>query len=407
MTHSSSQNAATATLAAYVCTDQGAEVARAVVDLAACDQSAMHGGGLGGAARLCTGAQIAKTIITEMGNMSLDAACESVSEICQTGANVVVLGDRSDLGTYRALLNAGATEYFAFPVSPEEIMAANSRAAPRIQDPAPAVETRLGTSIGVVGCNGGVGASLLAQSLAFHASAAKGPNLRTALIDADLRFGTQAIDLDCKDTRGLQEALSTPDRIDPTFLGATMEQLNDRLALYAQQVHPSQSTEKLNVAFPHLIDALKSNFEAVVVDVPRAALLQQSDYATVFDTLVLVMPAGYAGVNVASWMITLLKSQAPNLKILPVLSEFRQDAKLSRGDIEKAIGHDMAAIIPNSEAAIRKAHRAAKPLVEMQPRSPHAKATRSLWNLAVAPVKKEEKPQQRSARAGFFQRAPA
>ena len=46
-----------------------------------------------------------------------------------------------------------------------------------------------------------MGASLLAQNLAFHAAAGhKGPDLRTALLDMDLAFGTQALDLDAAET---------------------------------------------------------------------------------------------------------------------------------------------------------------------------------------------------------------
>ena len=408
MSHANVNSAAISPLAAYVCTDQGADLARAVVVLTSGSQAVIHGGGLGGAARICTGVPIAKTILTEMGNMSLDDACESVTELSRTGANVVVLGDRSDLGTYRALRNAGALEYFAFPVSPEEIVAANSQAAPQIQEVVQASfltpALKLGKCVGVMGCNGGVGTSLLAQSLAFYAAATKGPALHTALIDADLRFGSQAIDLDRKDTPGLQEALSSPERIDKTFLGATMERLNDRLALYSQQAHTTQNIETLDAAFPQLIQSMKSNFDAVIVDLPRAVLIQQPALADVLDTLVLVLPAGYSGVNVASRMIAFLKTNAPNLTILPVLSEFRQDAKLTTNDVAKAIGQDVAVVMPKNEAALRKAHRAAKPVIETQPRNPYAKATRVLWEMASSRAVAEQETASSKKSRGFFRR---
>ncbi|MCX7565077.1 hypothetical protein OS189_01810 [Sulfitobacter sp. F26169L] len=410
MTHSSSGTVAVDPFAAYVCTDQGAEVARDVGAQLSGDNAAMHGGGLGGAARICTGAPLAQMILTEMGNMSLDAACECVRELAQSGAILVVLGDKPDLATYRALRTAGATEYFAFPASDDEIIAAYTEAAAQRQTSAatasrPDTEIRRtdGLCIAVTGCNGGVGASLLAQSLAYHSASMTGAKLRTALVDADLRFGSQAIDLDRKDTPGLTEALSSPDRVDETFLSATMEPLNERLMLYSQQAHISQDTDELEVAFAQLVRSMKNGFEALVVDLPRAALLRQPHFANELDALVLVIPAGYAGVNVASRMIALLKSQAPDLNILPVLSEFRQDAKLSAKDISKAIGRDLAAVIPDSGAAIRKAHRAAKPLLETQPRSPHAKATRAIWDSAAGAVPRAH-PSPKSKRR-IFRRA--
>ena len=390
-----------ALLAAYVSTDQGAEVARAVAVMMGANPTALHGGGLSGAARVSTGPAIASTVLTEMGNMPLDAACESVTEICKSGANVVVLGGKADLTIYRALRNAGATEYFAFPVTAEEIIAANTQAAPRNAAPPPAPVMPSGTCIGVMGCTGGVGASLLAQNLAFHAASIKGPSLQTALIDADLRFGTQAIDLDRKDTPGLQEALSAPDRVDPTFLTATMEQLNDRLALFSQQANVIQPVDQLEAAFAPLIQSMKSKFGALVVDLPRTTFVAHPAIARKLDALVLVVPAGYAGVNVASRLMALLKSEAPDLKVLPVLSEFRQDARLTVKDLTKAINHDIAAVLPDSGAIIHRAHRAAKPLIEAQPRSAYAKATRRLWAMTMADsTPPETKPKRRLFKKG-------
>ena len=60
-----------ALLAAYVSTDQGAEVARAVAVMMGANPTALHGGGLSGAARVSTGPAIASTVLTEMGNMPL------------------------------------------------------------------------------------------------------------------------------------------------------------------------------------------------------------------------------------------------------------------------------------------------------------------------------------------------
>ncbi|KHA52336.1 AAA family ATPase [Sulfitobacter geojensis] len=409
MTVSSPSSSAPKPVAAYVCTDQGADIARSVVDTLGGDPSTLHGGGLGGAARVCRTPALEKLVLAEMGNMTLDAACECVTEIRQTGAHVIVLGDKPDLATYRALRNAGAEEYFAYPVTHEEIIAANDNIAAPVQQPVAEIATVHGTCIGVMGCNGGVGTSLLAQNLAFHAAAGKGngPALETALIDADLRFGSQAIDLDRKDTPGLLEALSAPDRVDDTFLSATMEKLTERLSLYSQQAHISQNVDAMDAAFPPLLDAIRAKFDAVVVDLPRTTLVAHPEFARALDTLILVIPAGYAGVNVASRLMSVLKAEAPALKILPVLSEFRQDAKLTAKDIGVGIGLDVVATLPESAKALTRAHRAAKSLTENQPRAPYAKATRTIWERATKPVKATVATSAPKPRLGFFKRATA
>ncbi len=385
-------------MAAYVCTEQGAALARAVADLTDCGDGALHGGGLGGAARLSSGAPIARMLLTEIGNMPLEAACESVTEICRSGADVIVLGDRDDLGTYRALRQAGALEYFAFPISAEEVMEAQ-RVTPA-NDPAPVAAPARALSIGVIGSNGGVGASTLAQNLAFFAAAPKGANGRTALIDADLRFGTQAVDLDCDDTPGLQEALSAPDRIDATFLTATMQRVSDTLSFYSHQSHGTQDITAMEAALPQLIPALGGAFDTVVFDLPRSSALQNPELLAELDVLILVIPTGYAGVNAASRLLSRIKAQAPKLRILPVLSELRPDAGLTRKDVASGIGQDVVAVLPRSDAAMKRAQRAAKPLLTAQPRSPYARALAPLWTAVNA------KPDtaQATARKSFFKR---
>ncbi|MDF3413766.1 hypothetical protein HKX54_04790 [Sulfitobacter sp. M57] len=394
-------------VAAYVCTDQGADIARSVVEAMQGDPSVLHGGGLGGAARVCRSPTSDRLILTEMGNMTLDAACECVTEIRQTGAHVIVLGEKGDLATYRALRSAGAEEYFAFPVTPDEILAASDKIDEPAQAPVQEAPAAQGQLIGVTGCNGGVGASLLAQNLAFHAASANGGDVTTALIDADLRFGSQAIDLDRKDTPGLFEALSAPERVDETFLSATMEKLNDRLSLFSQQAHISQNVAALEASVPPLLEALKTRFQSVIVDLPRTTLVAQPEFARTLDTLVLVIPAGYAGVNVASRLMSVLKSEAPALKILPVLSQCRQDAKLTTKDISIGIGRDVVVTLPESGKSLSRAHRAAKPLIEHQPRAPYAKATRTLWTRANAPLETAAEKTVSKSQMGFFKRATA
>lgn len=66
---------------AYVCTDEGAAIARAVVQSTDGNSAAIHGGGLSGAARQTTGIATAQIIIAEIGNIPVEMACECVMEL--------------------------------------------------------------------------------------------------------------------------------------------------------------------------------------------------------------------------------------------------------------------------------------------------------------------------------------
>ncbi|MCX8227423.1 MAG: hypothetical protein OTI35_15215, partial [Sulfitobacter sp.] len=159
-----------AQLVAYVCTDKGADVARSALELSGSDSKSLHGGGLSGAARLCSDTAQAQIILTEIGNISVEMACECVTELSRSGALVVVLGAQTDIGTYRALLKAGAAEYFTFPVSAQDILSVQPKPAETsVVVPLPQPVTKA-PSIAILGSNGGVGASTLAQNLAYYAA---------------------------------------------------------------------------------------------------------------------------------------------------------------------------------------------------------------------------------------------
>lgn len=376
-------------LVAYVCTDKGADTARLALELTGGDNAALHGGGLSGAARLCSGTAQAHIVLTEIGNIPVDMACECVTEIAKSGALVVVIGSQTDIGTYRALLKAGAAEYFSFPVSAQEILSVE-RSTP---EPSVVVELPLPTakapSVAITGSNGGVGASILAQNLAYYSSNAKGPNRRTALLDADLQFGSLAIDLDRDETVGLFDALRAPDRLDSTFMTATMEHVTDRLSLYSQQVRAGQDVQAYRKGLPWLFPPLREEFDALITDLPRTVLMQHSDLTQHLSGIVLVIPAGFSGVNAASRLIGRINSNDPDVQILPVLSELRHDAGLSKKDIEKTIGLPIVATLPRCDAPMAKAHRSGHPLIEMQPRGAYAKVVGKIWEAAVAPRKQE------------------
>ena len=383
---------AIAPIAAYVCTDEGAAVARLVIERRGGGNRELKGGGLSGAARLCSGAAVAQIVLAEIGNIPVQMACECVAEIKATGAGVIVLGAQTDIDTYRAIRRAGALDYFAFPVSAEDILAVGQGSV--VADEPPAVVAR-GLAVAVIGCRGGVGASLLAQNLAFHGAAIKGGNRRTALLDADLHYGSQAIDLDRDETKGLFEALRAPDRCDDTFISATMDPLNDHLSLYSHQIRMGQEVQLFESGLPRLFAPLRQKFGAVICDMPRSVLVQQADVVQQLDAVVLVIPPGFAGVHSASRLVEWLRARNGDLRILPVLSELRADAALSRKDLEAAIGQPLRAVLPRVDAALARAIRAARPLIEAQPAGAYAKAVRAIWAACLdAPDK--AKPARRS-----------
>lgn len=354
-------------IAAYVCTEEGADVARTVVTATGAGDAGLKGGGLSGAARLCLEAPISNLLVTELGNLSSNDACECVREIRQTGAEVIVIGHVTDISTYRALRNAGALEYFQFPVSAEEILAVQQQKPANDPDPV----TPKAMSIGVVGATGGVGASVFAHNLAYIAS---DKDKNTALVDGDILFGSQAFDLNCKGSPGFIEALAAPDRVDGTFLSATMEKVSDTLSLYAHQISSPQDAKRLDASLSALLPPLRASFDMVVLDLQRKAFLEQPELLDQLSMLVIVLPAGFSGVNATARILNYVKQMRPDLATYIVLSNLRKGAALSRKEIEQALSAPINAVLPRSDAPIQKAQNTGKPLCAIDKRSAYSKA---------------------------------
>lgn len=370
-------------LAAYICSDDGAQVASDIFAVANIAADNLPGGGLSGAARLSPEVLGGGVILAEMGDIPLSMACECVAELDRHDLRVIVLGHATDLASYRALRHAGAAEYFTMPADAEEVALAcvvpslDPRGHPVAAVAAPAAE---GPVVGIVGTAGGVGASLLAQNLAAYVSGKKGPGLRTALLDADLEFGTQAIDFGREETSGLLDALAATDRVDQTFLNATMDHVEERLSLYSGQVTQVQASKEFEAGLPALSTYLGAAFESVIADIPRATLMRQPGLAKAMSAIVLVVPPGFAGVYTARRLMAQITTEAPQTRIVPVLAELRRDARLSVKDIERTLKTRMAVTLPECGAVLAKAHRAARPLIEQQPRGAWAKSVRKVWS---------------------------
>lgn len=384
---------------AYVCTEQGADVVRAFAANSGGAEPVLHGGGVSGAARLCGADQRGGTVLTEIGNLPLPMACESVTEIHRSGARVIVFGMQDDIGTYRAIRQAGALEYFAYPVDVADIIRVLSEET--ANDPEPVSDPAL--RIAVTGSNGGVGASLLAQNLAWISATARGGERATALVDGDLAFGSVACDLNRDTTPGFREALAAPDRVDETFLKATMDRITPNFSLYSGHGRAVPDADALEGGLTRLLPRLSASFPTTVLDAPRALILRRPDMVRQLHALVLVVPGGYGGIHAASRLMARLREAAPDLRVIPVLSELRRDAGLPSKDLAQAFGTEIAHILPRDDKAMLRAHRAGRPLAQHAPRSGYVRAVSGLWSALSSPAT----PAAAKQRRGLLRRARA
>ncbi len=388
---------------AFVCSPQGETLARDFASMSGATDPTLYGGGLSGAARVACEAHSGAIVLAEIGKLALATACECVAEITKFGARVIVFGAGNDIGTFRAIVDAGAVDYLPFPVNVRDVMKALSAtargtvAAPLA--PVPAVVATQATQIGIVGTNGGVGASALAQNLAYLSAAPKG-GVSTLLLDGDLCMGLAASELNRARVPGLIDALGAPDRIDETFLKSTTDKIRDNLHLYSGEVQATDNAAQMEEGLVRMLPRLAPHFVVTILDLNREFLARRPGVLAHLSRLVLVVPGGFGGVHAAARLLDMVQTHAPKLPVTLVLSDLRQDAGLSSRDLATTLKRKVDHVLPRTDQAMLRAQRAGKPLIEARPRAPYTRIVRAIWaEVSTAP---KTAPADAPARSGLI-----
>nr|QOL00410.1 septum site-determining protein MinD [uncultured organism] len=289
-------------------------------------------------------------------------ALDRLADVCMPDTRVIALGDVNDIHFYRMLRSAGVAEYLVKPVTAvalktalmEPSVEAPQSAATKIEDP------KIGPIV-VIGARGGVGATMVAVSLAWISAERK--RRRTVLVDLDLAFGSASLALDVEPGHGLSEALANPDRIDGLLVASATVKLGKHLYLLSSEQPLDGERPSQPDALKRLIAGLGQSFQHVVLDVPRAdpTLLRQSlEQAGI---IVIVTDFSLAGVRDTTRLMALAKKLAPTTKIMVAGNRIVDGKKsgLSQVEIEKALGVELTVAIPDDPAAIAYALNIGKP----------------------------------------------
>jgi CheY-like chemotaxis protein len=150
---------------------------------------------------------------------------DELSQFCDAGTKVIVLGRVNDIVLYRQLMARGVSEYLVAPFNAVEFVQAISHL---FRQPG---AKPLGRVISVVGAKGGVGSSTIAHNLSW--ALATGLEMATIVADFDLGFGTAGLDYNQDPPQGVAEAVFAPERVDATLIDRLLSKCGDTLHLLA------------------------------------------------------------------------------------------------------------------------------------------------------------------------------
>ncbi len=369
-------------ISAHVLTPEGeaavARISRAV-DLPV---QAIQKGGIMTARRMAGLGRSGRVIIVELPERPAEADLRALRELCALSGQVLALGPSDDLGLFRRLIATGVADYRVLPLDASEPLH-DILSSHKVEGTA---RHRAGRVTAVVAASGGAGGSLLVANLAWSLS--ERPATEVALIDLDFDFGTLDLDLGLPPTSGLSDALATPERVDDTFLHATMAQPKTGLRVYsggngAAVAQPPLTPERLSP----LLMQLRRSFDDVFLDLPRTTLSARPDLARLFDRLILVVSPGYGALRSRARIEAQVRDVVgTRIEILNVLSHGRSDARLPAAELKRALSLDLAAELPCDDGAVARAAVQAMPLVAIEAKGRYARALRTLAARIDGPV---------------------
>jgi len=367
--------------AAFACDDATLEALRSAATETALPPEKCVRGGLRSAVQTLAVAGSPAILVVDLSECT-DPLNEisALEEVCEPGTAVIALGRVNDVRLYRQLIASGIHDYLLKPLAGAQLAEALAQAraalsAPRQGEPENAARNHLATA--VIGTRGGVGASTIATSLGWLF--AEEHKRRTALLDLDVHFGTAALGFDLEPGRGLIDAIADPGRIDGLFLERAMTRAGDNLAILSAEAPLGKSLGNDGRAFAQLQEEFRQAFEATILDLPRAMLVEQPQVLTQLQSVVLVTELTLASARDAIRILSWLKAHAPDAQPIVALNKAQAGTgEIGRSDFEASIEHAIDHTIPYDAKVAVNAAKLGQTLAEASAATKTGTALRSL-----------------------------
>lgn len=292
------------------------------------------------------------------------ANLDRLADICDPGTKVIVVGHVNDVVLYRELLKRGVSEYLVQPFHAIDFV----RALAEIYGGEKA--TPIGRLIGFFGARGGIGTSTICHNIA--AATAKVFQREVVIADLDLPFGTAALDFNIDPPQGISEALVAPDKVDPVFLDRLMAQCSTHVRLLAAPTMLDQTYDLQEYGGSEIFSSLRRMVPYTFLDLPHGWTAFLKRALSDCDDVVLVTSPDLTGLrNVKALVDQFARLRSNDRAAYLLLSGVGvpKRPEISIEDFKRALGQDLAGVIPFDPGAFGAAANEGRLLYETAPKS--------------------------------------
>lgn len=303
---------------AYLCDEETTQQLVPVLNEREWDTSQIKTGGIESAIRTLATTGSPQYLLVDLSN-SIDPEedINALAEVCEPGTMVITIGKLNDVTFYRNMISCGVQDYLVKPVSTEQLKDAFMAAEMTLRTPAENIVEEENTDkekiISFIGVRGGVGASTLATNTAWILANEK--NQKTALVDLDMHFGTDALTFDLEPGRGLTDALENPSRVDGLFIERAMIKESENLSILGSEAPLNDPSYTDPAALNHLLIEMRNNFKYVILDLPRTIVADYPMLISETDEVILVSDYSLSATRDVVRFISFCKAVAPQVKV--------------------------------------------------------------------------------------------
>lgn len=295
---------------------------------------------------------------------ALLAQLDELSQSCDPGTKVIVIGPNNDIELYRELIGLGVSDYMHAPLDAIAFVASVSKAFVTSKG------NSLGKVIAVLGAKGGVGASTIAHNLAWGITTQY--NVPAVLVDFDLGFGTSGLNFNQDPPSTLSDALAAAERIDAGTLDKVLFKCSEMLSLLSAPAMLDQTYDLDESAFDPIIELLRQSTPNVVLDLPHVWTGWLKSVAISADEIVVVTTPDLANLRNCKNLLDVLRTGRPNdsqPKLIINMVGTPKRPEIASADFSNAVGIDLTAIIPFDAKLFGAAANNGQMLAETEPGS--------------------------------------
>jgi pilus assembly protein CpaE len=297
---------------------------------------------------------------------------------------VVVVTQAFDEAVARRLMQMRVADFMIKPVQPIELVRTCARVASGSVTNE-TTEAQITTFLPAVGGAGVTTLAIQAALLLLNSGARGRPS--TCLVDLDFQHGACADYLDLEPRLDLKEIEPRPERLDRQLLEVMLSHHSSGLAVIAAPNRPAEMRSFDPEMVTRLLDLVSSNFDYVVIDMPRTWFSWTDNVLLGSNRLLIVSEMTIPSLRQAKQLVAAIRErlgEEPQPQV--IVNRFEQrlfSSGLKRADIKQALGEDFVAAIPNNYRVVREAIDRGVPLDEVKPGN---KITVELKKLILPPA---------------------